>query len=182
MTDRGELDRQIEFLRARGGDSVGHSLSSLLEHLVETRELLEAWGASPAVCTAGLFHSVYGTESFQHVTVDGADRDTVRSIIGHDAERLVYLFSVMTGESFDAAIHDGPIHRLERRDGSGPIDVEHPVFVELCNLSAANWMEQRPRLGEPYADLGRDRYGAMLPLVLPAARAALEAAYGAVSS
>jgi hypothetical protein len=178
MTADSELDRQIEFLHARSGDSVGHSWSTLVKHLVETRELLVSWRAAPALCTAGLFHSVYGTESFAHVTVDAADRETLRSIIGDESERLVYLFSVMTGESFDAAVHERPTHRLEHRNGSGAIDVEHPVFVDLCNLSAANWMEQRPRLGELYADMGRARYRAMLPLVLPAARAALESAYG----
>jgi hypothetical protein len=172
-----ELDRQLEFLRSRVGAGVAHSWSSLLEHLTGTRAILLSWEADPAVCTAGLFHSVYGTESFDQAMIARGEREAVRSTIGEESEELVYLFSVMTGQSFEAAIDETATHRINDRIAHRWIDVPHPVFVGLCNLGAANWLEQRPRLGDAYAELGRDRYRAMLPLVLPAARSALRSAY-----
>jgi hypothetical protein len=98
--------------------------------------------------------------------------------VGEECEELVYLFAAMTRESFEDAIGDMPTHRLRDRFENSDVEVPHPVFVDLCNLSAANWLEQRPRLGASYAELGRERYFKMLPLVLPAAREALTAAYG----
>lgn len=175
------LSAQLEFLLGRGAGETAHSQADLLEHLTGTRDLLLDWDAPAHVCTAGLFHSVYGTESFDVVTIDPTDRAEVRALAGEDAEELVYLFAAMTRESFEAAICDAESHRLRDRFQDSDLDVPHSVFVDLCNLSAANWLEQRPRLGAPYADLGRDRYLRMLPLVLPAARDALTAAYGFAS-
>jgi len=177
VTTQTSFDEQIEFLRSRGGEEAAHSWTSLLEHLTGTRNILVSWGAEPRLCTAGLFHSVYGTESFDRVTIDRSERHEVRSLIGEESEQIVYLFSVMTGESFEAAIGDAPSHRIHDRIESRWIDVPHPVFVDLCNLSAANWLEQRPRLGEAYAEIGRARFHAMLPLVLAAARSDLESAF-----
>lgn len=172
------LDWQVQFLRRRGGGDVTHSWTSLLEHLIQTRELLVSWGADPMLCTAGLFHSVYGTESFAHETISLSERQLVRSMIGGECEDLVFVFSVMTKESFDATIGENGTHRLEDRIHNEWITIAHRTFRQLCNLSAANWLEQRPRLGHTYAEMGRTRYQAMLRLVLPAARDALEAAYG----
>ena len=173
---------QLEFLRERSADETAHSLSDLLEHLTGTRDILVRWGAPARVCTAGLFHSVYGTESFDVVTIDPAERAAVRALVGDECEELVYLFAAMTRESFERAIAQAPTHRLRDRFEACDLRVGHDVFVDLCNLSAANWLEQRPRLGAAYAELGRERYAKMLPLVLPAAREALTAAYGFASN
>jgi hypothetical protein len=41
---------------------------------------------------AGLAHAVYGTDGFDLVLLDPADRTTLRNLIGASAERLVYLY------------------------------------------------------------------------------------------
>ena len=136
MTTETLLAGQIEFLRARIDRDVAHSWSSLLEHLLGTREMLVSWEAELTVCTAGLFHSVYGTESFDRATIDRSEREAVRLMIGEEAEQIVYLFSIMTGESFEASIGEARTHRIKDRIDDRWIMVSHPVFVRLCNLSA----------------------------------------------
>ena len=59
-----ELQRRIEFLREAKIGELKHSEKGLLAHLLGTRKLLEQWGARAALCAAGLFHSVYGTDAY----------------------------------------------------------------------------------------------------------------------
>ena len=174
---RGGLDTQLDFLRARSAAAQSHSFSTLLEHLTGTRELLCAWRACPDLCAAGLFHSVYGTESFGPVSIGLAEREAVRGVIGAAAEEIVYLFSVMTAESFEANLRLESGFSVQERTSKTHVGIAPPMFRHLCNLSAANWLEQRDRLPRQFQSLGRERYRSMLKFVLPAAADALTAAY-----
>jgi hypothetical protein len=68
-----------------------HSGASFFGHLYNTFFILKQNGLSEDVCLAGMFHAIYGTESFMHNIF--IDRDTVRLHIGEYAENLVWLFS-----------------------------------------------------------------------------------------
>jgi (p)ppGpp synthase/HD superfamily hydrolase len=83
--------RQFLLDRAHAGD-IRHSGRTLFAHLCGTHDLLEQWGNSEPVCAAGLFHSIYGTKHFRHKAWPIADRETIRNLIGDDAERLAYVF------------------------------------------------------------------------------------------
>jgi hypothetical protein len=176
MTD-GRLEGQIEFLRSCGAAETSHSLSCLLEHLRNTREILASWGACRSLCDAGLFHSVYGTESFQVVSVDFTERESVREVIGAEAEEIAYLFSMMTRESFEANLTLEGRYRIRERVTGNWVEISPRTLRHLCNLSAANWLEQRPRLPVELRDYGRERYRLMLGFLLPAAALALSEAY-----
>ena len=67
-----ELERRVCFLRAAHTDWMAHTERGLLDHLLGTRQVLMDWRAQPAVCDAGLFHSVYGTEHYAPAAI-GAD-------------------------------------------------------------------------------------------------------------
>src|SRR5207344_2930316 len=69
-----------------------HSGRMLYDHLAGTHALLEAWGNSEPVCTAGLFHSIYGTRHFRHQSWPVTDRATIQKLIGEEAELLAYIF------------------------------------------------------------------------------------------
>src|SRR5262245_63530014 len=91
---------------------------SLAEHLTATFEILAEWGAPEEVTLAGLFHSVYGTEAFDHPSLppDGHSRGRVRSVIGSAAERLAYMFCAVERGMFLA---DPARRRLANRfDGT----------------------------------------------------------------
>jgi (p)ppGpp synthase/HD superfamily hydrolase len=63
-----------------------HSEVGLFDHLLGTRQLLVEWKARPALCDAGLFHSVYSTEHYELKAIPLSMRDEVRQLIGDEAE------------------------------------------------------------------------------------------------
>jgi hypothetical protein len=104
---------------------IRHSRRTLYTHLAGTHALLEAWGNPAPVCAAGLFHSIYGTNAFQHWAWSIADRDTIRELIGEEAEGLVYLFATM------------------KRPAAFCVKPDTPVLRILREIEAANLLEQK---------------------------------------
>ena len=93
---------RLTLLRALGFGTLQHdSHVPFLAHLVGTRRLLMAWGERPALCDAGLFHSVYGTEFFIPDRI--AARDDVVAVIGAEAERVAWLWCAIKRETIDVA-------------------------------------------------------------------------------
>ena len=100
----------LEFLGSLGTGEIphgsrinaeGNSMGTFLDHLVGTEGQLRQWGCEDAVCWAGMYHSVYGTEGFQGFTLSVADRAVVQDVIGKRAEAVAYLNCVMDRESLD---------------------------------------------------------------------------------
>ncbi|GHG93837.1 DUF6817 domain-containing protein [Streptomyces lanatus] len=172
----GHTDK-IAFLERHGTDALAHSGADLLAHLQGVHDLLRAWDCGDALCDAGLFHSVYGTEIFPTGAVPLELRPAVRELIGDEAELLVHLFgTVARGSIFDAAF-DGAPFLLETRTGEH-IGVTDRQYTDLAALTVANWLEQRPRFPES-AQLSRAREFDEMRRHLPdAVRHALEQAYG----
>ena len=84
---------KIKFLQEAGTESMPHKNQSLFEHLVGVRDKLKNMGAPDHVQDAGLFHSIYGTDSYKNQTTN--DRRKVKDLIGERAELLVYMFCTM---------------------------------------------------------------------------------------
>lgn len=130
----------LAFLEEQQADRTRHSGRMLLDHLVGTHDLLRAWGASETVCLAGLYHSIYGTRRFRHQSWPLNDRDTIRALIGDDAEALVYLFCVTDRPraflySIGGAIYD------HYRQKSVPLP--RAALRDLLEIEAANLLEQK---------------------------------------
>ena len=121
------------FLASLGTDSVGHvkqrgvdgtlEEGSFMEHLVGTEAVLRGWGCAEYLCRAGLFHSIYGTESFQafSLPLDAPNRAVVRELVGAEAERLALVNCVMERGTLDAAAlgyREGEIHRVDPKFAS----------------------------------------------------------------
>src|SRR5205814_2363153 len=104
-----ELDKRVHFLRAENIQALEHSERGLLDHLLGTRQLLVAWGSRPALCDAGLFHSVYGTEGYRWAALPLSGRTELQELIGREAESLAWLFCVMRRDTLVA--------NLGRREG-----------------------------------------------------------------
>jgi SM-20-related protein len=131
VTERTHLD----YLEQVGSQHVGHSGRTLLTHLVGTYRILRKAGAADHVCTAGLFHSVYGT-SIMHCTLP-LDRESVRARIGHASERLAWLFCVIDRPRCWASQSE----ELALRDGS-TVRVSAQELAELRQIERANMDEQ----------------------------------------
>jgi hypothetical protein len=119
-----------------------HTGRSLLSHLRGTQALLRSWGNPPSVCLGGLFHSVYGTQSYIQ-SISYSRRQSIRQIIGPRAELLAYLFCIADRRTFfDESIKSRPsVHdRLTRRT----IPVSPKVMRALAEIEAANYVEFLP--------------------------------------
>src|SRR3954469_23952929 len=95
-----QLENRLRFLRKANTEGMPHSDRGLFDHLLCTRQLLVEWGARPALCDAGLFHSIYSTEHYEQKALPVTRRDDVRELIGDEAESLVWLFCMMRREAF----------------------------------------------------------------------------------
>jgi hypothetical protein len=171
-----DRDPRIEFLRGARIDGRRHSDKTLLDHLLGTRRFLAEWGARPSVCDAGLFHSVYGTESFKVASISFSQRDAVRAVIGDEAEELAWIFSVMRKQTLPLNLAPGARLEVQSRLDDAWLPLTTAQIADLVNLMIANSVEQFPRLRRSiamsaYAFLSRFR-----SLALPAAASALDAA------
>ena len=131
----------LEFLDALSTDERPHSGRTLRDHLIGTFELLADWGCPDHVCTAGLFHSIYGTASYRNASTEFSKRDSVRAVIGEDAEELAYLFCIADRRGFFyEAGSDRP--RVWDRVAERLIETTPQRINELLDVEAANLIEQ----------------------------------------
>jgi hypothetical protein len=171
--------QQITFLLERGAATIPHSGISLLVHFLNTRNLLNRWGASPAVCAAGLYHSIYGTEGFGTGMAAWDERPVIRRLVGKEAERLVFLFCRSSRAHFMASL-DGPVPGIRCRLTGRCYRTSTDEITGLVSISAANAIDQFSRVDPDR----RCAMGAFLtrsaPFLSPAARkdAAAVASYG----
>lgn len=113
--------RHYTFLIEMGTRTTPHSGRTLFDHLKGVHDLLRDWGNDADVCNAGLFHSIYGTKTFKHVTID--DRRPVQALIGEYSELLVNTFRTKDRPFFKSIING----RMRR---------------DLMEIEAANLYEQ----------------------------------------
>jgi len=135
------ITTKVKYLIEMGCGEVHHSGGTLIQHLVAVHDILVANESPKYICDAGLFHSIYGTMSFEHKTTE--DRNVIRELIGSKSERLVYEFSIL----------DRPrtFYIGELSDGQ--------LREDLTLLNSANQVEMNNRtsqemgLDEAYGDL-----------------------------
>jgi len=168
----------LEFLRALEADQLGHSGGDLLSHLEGVAGMLEQWNAPEPLRLAGLYHSVYGTESFSQTALDPSLRDRLRDQIGSEAETLVFYFGMMAKKSFYANLGTTPPYSILCRLTGNRYPLTEREFDALCELTVANWLEQRPRAAEQYQFIQADAFRAMRPHLTEPAWRAISDAYG----
>lgn len=127
-----------DFMRDIGADTKGHSGRTLKEHLQGTAALLVQAGAPFEVVLAGMLHSIYGTNAFNHISVPSSERGTVRRKFGRHVERLVYLFHALNRPR---AIEDHYDHHRITGESLGVTDAE---WEALVLIEYANLVEQKP--------------------------------------
>ena len=170
-----------EFLLSLGTDEVAHTGHDVLTHLKSVQGVLEAAGADTEMSQAGLFHSIYGTQTFQDFSLPLAERAQVQGLIGERAEFTAFCNCVMDRETFDAAVASaladgGESFEISDREGSPPIPLSRAQLTDLAQVHVFDWLEQveRSSLGWDYR---RTAYRQMAELVGPAATAAYAAVF-----
>ena len=135
----------LDLLLRLNADENPHSGGALLDHLRGTHDLLEAWGCEQRVCLGGLFHSIYGTQSYKTESASLEDRQQIRDVIGEPAERLAFLFCVShRWQFFEQVGQASPVlwNRLDEED----LSVSPEELRDLIEMEVANYIEFMPRL------------------------------------
>ena len=140
-TARAANDGASERLRALGADAFAHVNGTLEHHLHGTERLLRRFGNREAVCVAGLYHAVYGTDGITGYLVPPDARDAIVAIIGTEAEDLVYLYGACDRVRFHPRFGT-PLQRLfVDRFSESQYPVSEPQLRDFCEITVANEIE-----------------------------------------
>jgi len=133
--------RHLAFLDSLKSAEFAHVNRKARDHLLGVHDILAGWGCPPDTCLAGLFHNIYGTESFKPQAVALDERREVAAVIGDAAELLAFWFCVSRRVSFFA-----------RQTGAAPciwdevhkarVTVSTSQLSALIDIEAANLVEQ----------------------------------------
>jgi hypothetical protein len=130
----------LEFLGAR---NVAHSGRYLFHHLFRTWQILVAWEVAEHICLGGLYHSVYGTNRFEHSIAGTTDRQAIAVVIGSRAEQLAYLFSQIEPTSFFGQALSAAQKRCVAHCSLGGSTVVQPEEISgLAIIECGNLYEQ----------------------------------------
>lgn len=136
--------KHLDLLLELNTDTNPHTGGVLLDHLRGTHDLLHEWGNDQAVCIGGLFHSIYGTQSYHTRSATLQDRQRIRAVIGERAERLAFLFCVANrGGFFDALGNNDAA--LWNNVHERPMPVAQDELRDLIEMELANFVEFMPR-------------------------------------
>jgi hypothetical protein len=173
------IGSMLRFLRSAAARQTRHSGGDLLKHLTNTYRILRRWGSPEYLCVAGLFHSAYGTEAFEHATFTLRQRQMIDDRIGPEAEHLAYLYCVSTRRSLYANLErEAPYNLRSFRDGT-TIPISRKCLADLMTLDLANSLEQLSRIALTPQIVESDRtiYEMAIPLLPGAAIVEMHWAY-----
>ncbi|WP_159080335.1 2OG-Fe(II) oxygenase [Nocardia suismassiliense] len=151
--------------RSKHRDAAATDQHSLGEHLIAVATTLARWRLSEHVVQAGLLHSIYGPLGFSQQLISRRERDTVRAVIGTDAERLAFLFSALDRDSISRGHQRGVLDGY--LDDGSPIEVTIADIQAIDQMVWANLLSQRATLDpSSYTQLAQAALGRnSLPLI-----------------
>ncbi|WP_024906020.1 GNAT family N-acetyltransferase [Robbsia andropogonis] len=133
-------EEQVAFLVETGAGQVSHSGRTFLDHLIGVENMLKRWECDVDVQSAGLFHSVYGTNRFKTTLVGVHARPLVAQLIGREAEELAFLFcSSQRPQAWLDACATG---KLMDRHTAKSKAVSKALLGRLIEIECANLIEQ----------------------------------------
>ena len=116
---------------------------SLYQHLSGVCNLLYDWECRQTLCLAGLFHSCYGTISYRPEGIVDISREDIKSIIGIDSERLVWLYCNCNRSDLFSSLASTTNDTNRVIMNSFP-DYNTDDFIDVITLLAADAAEQYP--------------------------------------
>jgi hypothetical protein len=155
---RSVLERR---LRALGAATFPHVNGTLERHLHGTERLLCQWGNREAVCVAGLYHAVYGTDGIEGRLVGPEAREAIAAVIGSEAEALAYLYGACDRERFHRRIGSDIQTMFVDRFTGCERSISEATLRGFCEITVANELE----LALDNADFRRRHADALLELV-----------------
>jgi len=130
-----------ERLRALGAAAFAHVNGMLEPHLRETERLLRRWGNREAVCVAGLYHAVYGTDGIAGHLVLLDARESIAAVIGVEAERLAYVYGACDRERFHPRIGTRLQNQFVDRFTDSEYAITDAMLCDFCEITVANELD-----------------------------------------
>lgn len=137
----------MDYLLTLGVSNIDHTNGKFLPHLKGLSEYLERYNRPFPTVIAGLFHSIYGTETFNGFSLPLERREEVREVIGIEAEALVYTYCRMSQASFDMSVIEGK-PCLRDRDTQEIIATTPKQFTELQWMMLLDTLEVDARVSK----------------------------------
>lgn len=135
------MDYKFKRLSELGAGDFEHIDGVLIDHLIGTRSLLKQWQASAILQDAGLYHAAYGTSGFSKNLVSTDHRDKIASIIGKEAEQIVYLYCACDRDYFWPQFANSSNPEFKNRFTGQVFELNQQQLKEFCELTAANELE-----------------------------------------
>jgi uncharacterized protein DUF6817 len=162
-------------LLALGAGEFAHVSGSLATHLHGTETLLRRWGSREALCLAGLYHAVYGTDGIVGSLTSVGARKRIAELIGEEAERIAYLYGACARDAFHPRIGAPDELRFADRFIGAEYPIDPSLLRDFCELTVANELElafgNGPFRAKHRASL-RDLFDRMAPHLSEPARTA----------
>ena len=134
-------EAHINQLREWGADEIDHPGGTLLAHLVRTASLLHRWDADDDLVLAGLFHAAYGTDGFAPSLIQLDQRADLQSIIGREAEAIIYTYACCDRTASYPLIGDAAIDCFIDRHTGAPIEMSEQALRDFVELTYANELD-----------------------------------------
>ena len=103
--------------------------------------MLRSWNSRDALCLAGLYHAVYGTDGIRGSLAGLDRRSAIAAIIGAEAEALAYLYGACAREKFHPRIGTPDQVRFADRFTSSEYAIDERTLRDFCELTVANELE-----------------------------------------
>jgi len=121
-----DLGPVMPLVLGRGVGQDWHKAGTFRHHLIGVARTLTLWQQPKHVRQLGLLHSVYGNAHVDLMKFDPkSERGRLQEAVGEDAERLIYLFCVMSRIEFLGELFKGHL----KDDGSLIITLQGEPFV-----------------------------------------------------
>lgn len=172
------MDNVRAWLRERGAETIGHPGGTLYTHLGRIHDRLGTLGHPPWVCLAGLTHAAYGTDGFDLTLLARDDRESLRALIGTDAEDLVFRYGGCDRSRTWKALAE--TRQVWDRWNGRATELPGPVATAFADLSIVNELDVldhdpalRSRYGTYFRELFATWEGLASPQALASARTSL---------
>jgi hypothetical protein len=151
----------LDLLVERGARDIDHPGGTLLQHLHRVGSLLEQWGATIEVQTAGLCHACYGTDGFAPALLSLRERAVLQARVGATVEAWVYLHaSCDRAFVYRELATVGPLRFRDRFTGETSVIDDDDAAV-LAELTAANELDIVTANPEWGAEIGPELFSLM---------------------
>eukprot|EP00970_Alexandrium_tamarense_P009859 scaffold1967_cov199-Alexandrium_tamarense.AAC.41 len=125
------------------------------EHLKGVQGILRGWGSPEYLCSAGLFHSIYGTEGFQGFSLPLSERDAISTV-----DDTVFHWTTKNAKQ-STSNDESIIYTFYARPELGrfTIHLNKEEWIDFIELTLADWLDQVQGAAETASSLFRWNVG-----------------------